>query len=112
MPSLIADVEGTPAAVAIALVGMGMLWRNPHTNEISLFTDEGDRLVVHSSDQALREFGDGACLQLWLNDSDDLTITNIGGKARLHFDRFSAHLVATILSSIEMLGFRYLVSTQ
>jgi len=110
MPTLVADVEATPQETADVLIESGLSWANAATGEIAVWTETGERLVVLSPDQALQALVTGSCLQLWLTDEDDLAIGTVGHRARLYFDGFSAHGVATVLMLIQRRGLVYRVS--
>ena len=112
MPTLVADIDAKPEAVASALTAYGLSWENPGSGEISVWTAQGDRLVVPHAGAALTEFGGGSVMQLWLGENDDLAIGNVDGHIRLYFDGLSAHDVARCLAGLECQSLIYRVRTE
>jgi hypothetical protein len=111
MPTLVADVAEDVDAVVAALLAAGYHWRNSASQEISVWRNSGERLVVDSPEAAVEQFRAGASLQLWLDETQDLAVAQVGGRVRLYFDGFSAGDVASCLSRLESQKLAYSVGS-
>ena len=111
MTILIAYVNAKADELASAFISYGYSWKNPITGEISLFSVDGDRVVVPTPEAAIREHEQGALLQLWQTGTLDLPIGGAPCGACLFFDGWRAKDVAGCLSILESQKISYRVCT-